>query len=84
MFEMFNSLTSYAPEVTFWPRYLAHWFNLTLSRSSSKVKKTGQRSRSQDEKCFFSALFITMTFNVGNYLSTVNKKNPFLCKFYVH
>jgi len=29
--------------------YLACWFNLTLSRSCSKVEVIGQSSRSQDE-----------------------------------
>jgi len=32
-----------------WPRYLAYQFSLTLSRSSSKFKVTGQSSRSQEE-----------------------------------
>jgi len=33
-----------------WPIYLACWFNLTLSRSSSKVKVVGQSSRSRYAK----------------------------------
>ena len=32
--------------------YLGCWFNLTLSRSSSRVKVIGQSSRSQDENVF--------------------------------
>jgi len=31
------------------PQYLVRWSNLTLSRSSSKVKIIGQNSRSQEE-----------------------------------
>jgi len=36
-----------------WPRYLACWFNLTLSMLFSKVKVTGHSSGSQNEKCSF-------------------------------
>ena len=36
-----------------WPKYLACWFILTLSRSASKVNVRGQSSWSHDEGCSF-------------------------------
>jgi len=39
-----------------WPRYLACWFILTLCRSGSKVKITGQSSWSHDENIPFLAM----------------------------
>jgi len=34
-----------------WPRYLACWFVMALSRSSSRVKVVGESLWSEDEKC---------------------------------
>jgi len=53
------------PEITFelndfWPRYLACWFSLTLSRSSSKVKVHRLNSGSQDSQSSFFAYGCTL------------------------